>query len=365
MKGGQKMVQTNVEKVTEALAGSGGKITMFADGFVDEVWEIINERMSNTDYALYTKMEQFARRITSSGGVGLELVRKRRVFGGFTPNTGYTTARLGVDTTVIGVYGKNKLDPVFSEVDKICNVYSIGDAAVTHVFEFNDGKILMSHMEAVQDISWQSILDVVDIDKVRELLTQSDIIGVGYWSLLPAFDEIVEQICANMPSDGKLRRFFFDFADFRKKDVASLNRTLKMLSELNDRFPMMLSVNEHEAAALFALHNETLDDTGRPIAEKAEHIRARIGFSEFIIHSPKYAVAASSREAPAFVASAFCEKPMRNAGAGDAFNGGYLSASLAGLNTTERLQAANAVVGHFLRTAVFPDIGQVARFLDN
>ena len=118
---------------------------------------------------------------------------------------------------MIGVYGKENIDPVFEPVNNACQVFSLGDPATTHVFEFDDGKILMSHMEAVQDISWRLITKKLGIEKIISLLTESDLIGVGYWSLLPAFDEIVSEVCACMPQDKKTRRFFFDFADFRKK----------------------------------------------------------------------------------------------------------------------------------------------------
>ena len=348
----------DTKKLTDALERSTAKITMFADGFVDEVWEIINTRATLKDYTLYTRMNQFADRITSSGsgGVGLELVKKRRAFGGFTANIGYAAARLGVDTAMVGVFGKDKLDPVFEEVGELCRVFSVDDPSVTHVFEFDDGKILMSHMETVQEVSWKSIVDKLGIDKVKALLAESDILGVGYWSLLPAFDEILEGVCANIPDDGKKRRFFFDFADFRKKDEASLNSTLANLRRLNDKFPMMLSVNEHEGATLFELYNETFDNVGRPIQEKTEHVRKQLGLDEFIIHAPNYAVAASSEEAPAFAESIFCEKPIRTAGAGDTFNGGYISAKLAGLGIQDRLHVANAAVGYFIRNAAFPEI---------
>jgi len=346
------------EKLLKALENSNGKITMLADGFVDEVWEIINARSDLENYTLYTRMNQFADRITSSGsgGVGLELLRKRRAFGGFTANIGYAAARLGVNTSMVGVYGKESIDPVFEEVDKLCKVFSLDDPATTHVFEFDDGKILMSHMEAVLDISWKRIVDSLGQDKVLALLTEAEIIGIGYWSLLPAFDDIFDNICANLPNDGKERRFFFDFADFRKKDEASLEASMKRLKEMNGKFPMTLSVNEHEAATLFAAHGETFDDAGRPIKEKAEYIRRQIGLDEFVIHSPEYAVATSSKEAPAFAAAVFCEKPVRTAGAGDTFNGGYIAATLAGLNLAERLEVANAAVGYFIRNAVFPEM---------
>ena len=351
----------NLKDLLIALDNSRGKITMFADGYVDEVWEIVASRTDLTNYTLYSKMNHFAERITrsGSGGVGLELLKKRRVFGGFTPNIGYAAARLGVKASLIGTYGKERFDPVFEKVNELCDMYSLDDPAVTHVFEFDDGKLLMSHLGNVQNITWQQIVDTLGIDKIKSLLLESDIIGVGYWSLVPAFDEILEQVCKLILQDGKTRRFFFDFADFQKKDDSSLNHSLALLKKYNPQFPMSLSVNEHEAAALFAQYNKTLDETGNAveeIKESIEFVRHNIGLDELIIHTPHYAVGASSMEAPTFAASVFVEKPLRTAGAGDTFNGGYLAASLAGLKMKERLQIANIAVGHFLCTAVFPTI---------
>ena len=366
MKGGTQMPGVNTQKIAAALGRESGKILMLADGFVDEVWEVISSRASLGDFTTFSQMAQFAQRIASSGtgGVGLELARKRRAVGGFTVNIGHAAARLGVDTAMIGVYGKEKVDPIFGEVAALCRMISLGDPAVTHVFEFDDGKILLSHMEAVQDISWQRIVDRVGVEELISMLVRSDIIGVGYMSLLPAFDEITEQVCAHLPRDGKPRRLFFDFADFRKKDRASLDLTMQRLRALSEKCPMTLSVNEHEGAALFAICGETLDDEGRSIREKTEDVRKQTGFDELVIHAPHYAVAASAGEPPAFAPSAFCAKPLRVVGAGDSFNGGYLAASLAGLGLAGRLQVANAAVGYFLRNAEFPGLEDVLRQLD-
>ena len=351
----------NLKDLLVALDNSQGKITMFADGYVDEVWEIVASRSDLQNYTLYSKMNHFAERIirSGSGGVGLELLEKRRAFGGFTPNIGYAAARLGVRTSLIGTYGKERFDPVFEEVNELCDMYSLDDSAVTHVFEFDDGKLLMSHLGNVQNITWQQIVDILGIDKIKSLLAESHIIGIGYWSLVPAFDEILVQVCGLIPEDGKTRRFFFDFADFQKKDASSLNHSLALLKKYNPQFPMTLSVNEHEAAALFAQYDKILDETGaavEKIKENTEFVRHHIGLDELVIHTPHYAVGASTKEAPTFVASVFVEKPLRTAGAGDTFNGGYLAASLAGLKMEDRLQIANAAVGYFLRNATFPTV---------
>jgi len=348
-------------RIVSRLEQSKAKIVMFADGFVDEVWEIVNARANLNDYTVYSQMRQFAERISNSrtGGIGLEIVKKRRAFGGFSANTGYASARLGVDTAVIGVFGKDKPDPVFEEVNDICHLTSLGAPATTHILEFDDGKILMSYMEATHSVCWKQIVDILGMEKINSLLSESDIIGVGYWSLLPAFDEIVSQVCAHLPNDGKKRRFFFDFADFLKRDKTSLIKTLQDLKILNEKFPMTLSVNEHEAAALFSIHNETMDDEQRPLLKKIEYVREQIGLDELVIHTPHYAAAASQSEKAVFTMNQYIKKPLRSVGAGDSFNGGYIAASLAELDISERLFVANTAVSFFLQSAKFPELSDL------
>ncbi|MCL2857874.1 MAG: carbohydrate kinase family protein [Oscillospiraceae bacterium] len=354
----------DVRKMIDALERSTGKITLFVDGFVDEVWQIVGSRASTTEFALFTQMSQYTERVQRSGtgGVGLEILRKRRSAGGFCANTGCATARLGVDTTLVCLYGKDNLDPVFTDVGKLCKLISIEDPAVTHILEFDDGKIMMSYVELLHHLNWKFLTGALGKGKLTRLLADSDIIGVGYWSVLPAFDEIVEQICANLPADGKQRRLFFDFADFRKNDPATLTATLQHLRDLNEKVPMTLSVNEHEAMTLFAMYGQTLDDADCTVSEKTEFVRGQLGLDELVVHTLHYAAAASAKEKPAFAASIFCEKPLRTAGAGDTFNGGYLAASLAGLNLAERLHVANATVGGFLRSATSPDTKNLTEY---
>ena len=359
------MKDVDIKKAIEMLGASKSKFTLLADGFIDEVWEIVDFRKSLTEVEVYKRMNQFADRITGSGsgGVGLEVISKRRTIGGFTSNTGFALGRMGADTTLIGLYGKDGLDPVFDDLGKLCRMESIDDASLTIIFEFDDGKVMLSDMQGIQHITWKSVVEKLGKAKVTELISKADIIGVGYWSLFPAFDEIVQEIYALMEKESRMGRFFFDFADFRKKDEESLLSTLKMLAKLNEKMKMTLSVNEHEAQMLFELYGESFDDEGQSLEEKTEVVRAKVGLDELVVHTPHYATAAISGAKTAFAHSLFCEKPVRTAGGGDTFNAGYMAAHAAGLDTFERLNLANAAVGYFLRNGIGPDIQQLEEYM--
>jgi len=351
------MADINTQKIIDGLHRQTGTLTMFADGFIDEQWSLVHSRISMDDVTLIGKMTQFADRINAvgSGGMGIELIKKRVVFGGFTANIGNAAAALGVNTVMAGLFGEGEIAPVFEELQKISRMITLGEPSITHALEFDDGKILMTNMEAVLGMRWSRIVDVLGMEEIKNMIKASDIIGVGYWSLMPAFDEIVEQLCAIIPQDGKNRRFFYDFADFSRRDRDSLVKTLNMLKGLNKKVPMTLSVNEHEAAVLYSLSNETFDDKGRSIAEKTETVRQQIGLDELVIHTPYFAAAASGTGGAAMIPQIFVKKPVRTAGAGDTFNGAYITAALAGLNVAERLHTANASVTFFLNNGYAPN----------
>lgn len=357
----------NIKRIIAAMANLNGTIYMCADGFIDEVWELVDSRASLAQYTPVSRMTHFGHRIigVGTGGMGIELVKKRRDYGGFTANIGYATARLGINTTMAGLFGTGEVDPVFAPVQAVSNMITMGDAAVTHALEFDDGKILMTHMGVVLEVDWNRLVQDIGIFKLTELITKADIIGIGYWSCLPDFDNMVEQACALIPQDGKARRFFFDFADVRKRDTDSLVRTLGILKQLNAKCPMTLSMNEHEAAIIFELQGETLDDVGRCVADKTEAVRIGLGLDELVIHTPQYAAAAYSKEPPALMPQKYCEKPVRTAGAGDTFNGGYIAATMAGLDITERLFIANETVSFFLNTGNAPNRKDLNSWLDS
>ena len=346
----------DINQISSKLAKMSGNLCMFADGFIDEQWSLVSKRISYDEVKLVEKMTHFADRISAvgSGGMGIELIKKRIAFGGFTANIGFAAAKLGIDTTMTGMFGDGEVSPVFEPIQEICKMINLGPSSITHALEFDDGKILMTDMESVLGVRWSKIVEAIGIDELKKLLMASDIIGVGYWSLMPAFDEIVEGICEILPNDGKKRRFFFDFADIGKRDEASLVKTLEKIAALNEKIPMILSVNEHEGTTIFKLHDESFVDSGEGMAQKTETVRKKTGLDELVVHTPYFAAAAKKGEEADVRPQVYVEKPVRTAGAGDTFNGGYIAGIMAGMDISERLSTANMAVTFFLKNGVPP-----------
>ena len=351
----------NKQKIADNFKKTTNRVILGIDGYVDEVWQLVESRSEENTATMFTRMNQYAERIlqTGSGGMTVEIVRKRRGFGGFTANTGNAVARLGIDTTMLCLYGKETLDPVFEPFCEMCKVISVGAPATTHIFEFDDGKIMLPYVEHIIDFNWQSLVDALGRDKIVSLLADSSIIALGYWSSMPSFDEVIAEICACLPNDGKARRIFTDFAELRKRNEASLVSTLGLMKKLNAATPISLSMNEHEGAQIFALYNEPLTAQAPPTPEQIENVHRQTGLDEIVVHTPHYAIAAAAGEGISVSAQEFCEKPVRTTGAGDTFNGSYAAALAAGLNIAERLWFANTAVSYFLNNGEAPALEQV------
>lgn len=336
------------------MTGNGkiqGKITFGIDGFVDEVWQVLANRFSRTDYLLFDKMRDFAKSVydCGEGGYANEIIRKRRSYGGFVANTGKTAGRLGADVSMLGMFGADSIDPVFKGFVDEFKVISVADPAVCQIFEFTDGKLMLPFIEGAMDYSWEKLRRVPGLEEAMD----ADIVAIGYWSQLHEFDDIVTKLCENFLIKGRCQRMFFDFADIRKRDQGSLERTLQVLAGLD--MPMTLSLNEHEGGLLFSYLGRNFDwEDSSKAEDHIEYVRKETGLDELIIHTPYFAVAATAREGVATVMQEYCKNPVITTGAGDNFNGGYLAACLDKRGLTERLAVGNAVTGFYVRNGYSP-----------
>jgi len=351
----------DVNEISRLMNAPGGKVLLGIDGYIDEVWLVVLSRSSRENYRLFEKMADLGESIMKCGGGGYsnEILRKRRTYGGFTANTGKAVSRLGVTIEMLGMFGSKGVDPVFQEFAEKNKLISVGEPGISTIYEFTDGKIMFPYVNEIMGFTWDSLIKAFDENELKKLYLDADVIAMGYWSLFPAFDEIVEKLCGFGLNKTKRQRMFFDFADIRKSERTPLDKTLAMLAELNKGVPMTLSLNEHEAALLYSYHGEALDQREAPDAVKAEKIRAAAGLNELVVHTPYYAASVSAADGYAVVKQHYCEAPVITTGAGDNFNGGYLAAMLKGLPPAARLMTANATTYLYVSRGYSPELSEV------
>lgn len=346
-----------MKKYSDYLSGLRGKILLGCDGFVDETYQIVEVRKSATEFTAMNKLRQLGELIVAraDGGVGVELVPKRRCEGGFAINTGRIAACLGLKPVLPGLYGSPSIDPAYEPFEEICELASLGNPALTIALEFNDGKVLMSNLAAVSNLNWSHFESHFGEDRLKEMFSGVDILGLGYWSLTANFNELFLGFMAQYDSLTPPRRMFFDFADIKKKSSESFIESLKLIQSYNEKIPMTFSLNEHEVLELFSRvgvdHPEL---SPAPIADALKIAREKIGFDELVVHTPEFAAASSKSDGEAYAKQDRQTNVIRLAGAGDSFNGGYISASLGHLSLRERLVFANAAAAFFVTKATGP-----------
>ena len=351
-------MSTTMKKYADYLQNISGKILLGCDGFVDETYEIVEVRRSQSDFTAMKKLRQFGELLVerADGGVGLELVPKRRCEGGFAINTGRVAAFLGLKPSLPGLYGNQGIDPAYHEFEENCNLLSLGDPALTIALEFSDGKVLMSNLEAVSNLSWEQFKTHFGDNKLKEMFSGVDILGLGYWSLTADFDGIFQGFMDQYETLTPPRRMFFDFADIKKKSSESFIKSLELIKSYNSKIRMTFSLNEHEVFELCArVGVERPELTPAAIASALTIVREKIGFDELVVHTPEFAAASNASEGEAYAIQDRQSNVIRLAGAGDSFNGGFLCASLGDLPLKERLVVANAVTAFFVTHATAPN----------
>lgn len=349
-----------------ALQNLKGSALLGIDGMIDEVMELVDSRKGATEFNKLTRLMDFGNAITErgTGGLAKERILKRRACGGFVCNTGRAVATLGLDTTFLGVFGKEPFDPLFDEFKGLATLVSVGNPANIQVLEFIDGKIMMPHLDELIKLRWTDFVEKLGMERLVSLLDK-DIVGVGYWSNMYDFENIMTAIVDICVANGRTKRIFHDFANLNKRTPEALDEALIHLGKLNPILPQTLSLNEHEGGILaehFGI--EYPEDVNNPISQDATlaaatAIREKTGLDEVVIHTLFYAVSATATNGNAAAKQNYCESPVKTTGAGDTFNGGYMVSCLTDLSPVERLTMANATTLCYVSTGLPPTIEQL------
>ncbi len=357
-------VERAVEEVNQFIADKN--VMLGWDGFVDNIWELVKERESVTDYEVMNSMLTLSDRIqeVAGGGLSTEIIQKDQRAGGFTANTGRVLGNLKVDTTLVALFGAQQTVPVFADLAETMEVVSLGDPCISHIFEFDDGKLMFPANQNVRSMDWQEIKEKVGLEKLIEVMEQADLIGLGYWANMPYYDQIctgiLEEVAPKLSF--KRRQMFMDFGNVKKRSDQDLQATCARLAELEEHFELTVSFNRTEmldtAQALGVISEPNPED----IAAALTRMREKIGISNLVLHTNKFACS-STQQGVERLPQPYCEQPVVTTGAGDTFNGGYIFGLLCSDDPAVRLAIASGTAGYFIRNGEPPAEEELLQFL--
>jgi sugar/nucleoside kinase (ribokinase family) len=188
--------------------------------------------------------------------------------------------------------------------------------------------------------------------------------------MLTEMDEILERLIALAPSESPVR-FFFDLADPEKRDRADVARVLDQIARLNTKARCILGLNLREAEqvievlGLGALPMETADS----VEDASRRIAGALKLHGVVVHAVKCAGAAIVSEhgmESAGIDGPYCANPRLSTGAGDHFNGGFVSGLMCdaeGMDVRGALYTGVATSGWYVRNARSPRREDVIGFL--
>ncbi len=307
------------------------KVCAGFDGFVDFLINPVKTRIDENNCVYFSTIDQFGDKISSLAGRSgnIELIMKKTDFGGCGPHFVNGLANMGVSCTCIGAMGYPEKNPVFN-LHKNCETISISEPGYSYLFEFGDGKVIMSDIEKISRLKWSDLTQRISVDEMVKVFDTADIITLVNWSYLVHFHEIYEKFLeVVMPKLSKKdRKVYIDIADCAKRQPDEIKLALKMFGRYSEYAPTYLGLNKSEA---MVMHSVLCEGEYSGSLNIAKAIKQYSGIGTVIIH-PVDSSAAVFDGGEVEVQGIVCENPKKTTGGGDNFNSGFCAGLLAGLD---------------------------------
>jgi len=340
------------------------RFTIGFDGFVDEILHVVATRRDKAHYERIKTIPEFSVRIGAAAGksANIELVPQQVKPGGNGPLMSMAVSGMGGRVTCVGLLGYPQPLPVFEPLAERATLISLGNPGRTDALEFHDGKIMIGKLDTIADVNWARLEETIGAARLRALLfdpTAVDLVACTNWTMLTEMDEILEHIIALAPENSPVR-FFFDLADPAKRDPADIARVLDQIARLNTRARCILGLNLREAEQVIEILGlgALPVETAASVEDASQRISAALKLHGVVVHAVKCAGAVIRREDgsldSAGIDGPYCPNPRLSTGAGDHFNGGFVSGVMSGLDARAALYSGVATSGWYVRNARSP-----------
>jgi hypothetical protein len=365
----EQIGQSAGKKLSAAASGlKNTRALIGLDGFVDEIIAVVDKRQSFNEYEPIKTIAQLGQKILNAAGQSsnYELVPRQMKLGGNGPIMANALASFGINLTYIGSLGYPALHPVFQEMAGRAKVISIADAGHTDALEFEDGKLMLGKVQAMDDVNWKNLLDRVGKKELAEMVDSADLFGFVNWTMLPHMSDIWEKLRTDIVPgvSKKLRKFFVDLADPEKRTHGDIKGALDIIAKFQGAFDVILGLNLKEAGTILeVLGLPPAADAEAMIEETAKAIQKHLNIYCCVVH-PRSGAAAATATASAKFSGPFVKQPRISTGAGDHFNAGFALAQVLGFTLEESLCTGVGTSGYYVRSGISPTAVQLAEFVD-
>ncbi|HLY73259.1 MAG TPA: PfkB family carbohydrate kinase, partial [Planctomycetota bacterium] len=316
----------------------------------------------------YTRVETIAdlgARISRAAGLSsnIELVVRQEKLGGNGPIMANAMIEAGCAVTYIGNLGRPAVHPVFADMAKRCKAcHSLAAPGTTDALEFRDGKVMMGKHQALKEVTYDRMLEVVGKPGLKAIWEKSNLIALTNWTMIQAQTDIWKRLHKDMsgvkaPAGAIL---FTDLADPEKRAEKEIAEAVGFLKKFRSSHRVVLGVNQKESLEV----GKALGMEFEPaeIEQNAAALRKVLELDAVVIHPTRNAACATEKGSAIFDGP-YCQNPKLTTGAGDNFNAGFCLGLLAGLEPVEMLASGVANSGFYVRNGKSATSKDLIRFI--
>lgn len=335
------------------------------DGFIDSIQKVILHFQENQQPEYFKTVGEFGQYICAkeNGGLSLETEELTKKIGGNVPIMANAMAGLGVKTHCIGAFGYPVIDPVFLDMHPNTNLYSFADPGITSALEFNDGKIMLAQMTALNNSSWEQVKLAVVPDQIMKIFSESEMLCLLNWSEIrhaaEIWDGLLREIFPKLVRKERMK-IFFDLSDCSKYSNEKIMEAINLIRQFGNFGVVTLSLNRNEATLVYkAIFSSACDD----LEVVGGRIYEFMDIETIIIHTATRSLA--WRDSQIFRAEALKLKdPQISTGAGDNFNAGFCIGQLLELETGDSLALGNLMAASYMQNGKSADCNQLQRIIE-
>ncbi|MDO8686340.1 MAG: hypothetical protein Q7J78_06700 [Clostridiales bacterium] len=357
-------VINSLEKKPVLLLGK--EATIGFDGFIDYIVRVVKSKKSRGECVFFEDMEEFSSYILDKKGKSctIELKGQMTKIGGNMPIMATALGRLGIKVNCIGAMGMPDIMQEFTGMRaENCSLFSVAEPGITTALEFDDGKIMLADMNAVDEVSWERIKSTVGVNKLSGFYEKSELIGMVNWSEIEnsfgIWEGVLHEILPCLkPEPGRI--IYFDLADCSKRYREDIEKALYLIGKFAAYGRVVLGMNENESRVVYnALTGSSdfgcLNEVGTGIYEKLD-------IDTLVIHPVNCSIS-WNKDGMHSADNFYISQPKLSTGGGDNFNAGFCWAMLMNMDITSSLVIANAVSGFYVKNGYSPGREEVIDFL--
>ena len=170
------------------------------DGFIDSLVYPVKTMQDEEHMEFFESIEGFGDffRGKANKSCSIELYPVMKKMGGNAPIFGKAIASLGIVTKCIGAFGYPEIDEIFQGQEENLEMISIANPGICTALEFLDGKVMLAENQGIRELNYEILKKRVSMERIFEILEQSDVISLMNWSEVLGSESIWEGILTDM-----------------------------------------------------------------------------------------------------------------------------------------------------------------------